>query len=909
MYFPLFTVPRLREAVGNVYPDKAVGRPVLSGPDDGDSLQMLFEHWNGLLRALVLAGYRPVQAFVEYRPPSPTNRLVLDLGKLGYGVSTLFPPDDLDAARDTAPAMLIGLAVDPLWLFGEPGGAPLALLPEMGPTPSSGSIAVDRLAAIDGVFPALSATDRGWLGFTYDGQGIRKMIGEINDHALAVATVLADAVSAAWAFDPAPLGPPCGLGWAFDERNWLFPARADNWPDPDARRLKEALRVVCDELRPADAYAPDFVIEPFIASQVVRRAEPFTFAESGSFGHELRTRSGPDVVEAASDAYRERVEGLWPAETRLVEEVSGKLGDHYTFTDAVLTMVEHGALGIAHRLLPGLPSTAIGNQPNVSIPEWTTPQLTGRWDAVVGTDTLILNQAGTRIAGFWQRRVANRLDRYIVDGRQSGGTRTGGPLSFSASCWHQTALLPWANLEAELGPPLNVGQITVSQVAGEVPQLTLSVDIKDGKGATAHEFQFSELEAAAHATEASMVGLSDASKQRIRTLRDAPLHRAEIYVPEFLAKTAATYVERWLDEQPNWVDLTKLLDEFKSDVEHEVGAFTAKKDLMHSAQEWVRRALTHRRASEANQASCRDLLGLMFRMTFRVASSVWLQQVYGMVVQVQSGQFLYQWRLTGVTMTGGAWVVAGAKGSGTFELRRVDTHGTQIGSTVSRPIDLTTGGFLVEIDAEEVVPQAYSGLRAFEDWSAFAPTNRDITQHLDGAPVTFSTGGASFLAWEFPGAVDIELAPTDGLQPLIGQSVPPELNFTLDDPLPDDATMNDVYDRFKAIKGFFESLKGIADNIKKGKLPTPTIETSVTEGWIRDPNGPAAVPAPAPVPVERYQDTRAPWTRFATNQYDLTPQFRTGCGTPALEYAEPDEARAARRSTGTRASAGPWTGT
>jgi len=509
MYFPLFTVPRLREAFGTVQLDPNLGHDVLSGPDGADALQTLMDHWNGLLRVLLLAGYRPTRAFVEYGPEPATKQLVLDLGTLHYGVSTAPAPDLLGAARDTNPVMLIGLEMDPLWLFGEVGRAPLTLPPEAGPTPSSGAIAVDRLAAIDGVFPALSATAPGWLGFTYHGKGIVKMIGAINDHAVAAATVLADAVRDAWTRDPAPLGPPCGLGWAFDERNWLFPARAGNWPDPDAARLEAALAIVCHDLRPAGSD----VIESFLTTQVARYHDPFTFAEAGSFGHELRTRSDAEVVAAATDAYRERVEGLWAVESRVVDEVSTHLEDRYTFTDALLIMIETGALGIAHRLLPELPSTALGQQPNVSIPEWTTPQLTGQWDAIVGTDTLILNQAGTRIAGFWQRRVANRLDRYIIDGHETGGTRTGGPLSFSASCWHQTNLHPWANLEGEIGEPFDVGQITVSQVPGQVPQLGLSVDI-DGKGPKDYEFQFSELRAAAHATEASMAGLSNATKQR-----------------------------------------------------------------------------------------------------------------------------------------------------------------------------------------------------------------------------------------------------------------------------------------------------------------------------------------------------------------------------------------------------------
>lgn len=187
--------------------------------------------------------------------------------------------------------------------------------------------------------------------------------------------MIANAVRDAWARDPSPVGPPAGLAWAFDERNWWFPARAGNWPDPSAGRLEDALRIVCDELRPGDSDAPDTVIEPFLTAQVVRFHDPHTFAEVGSFGHELRSRASPDVVTAAADAYRARVEALSSNEATIAAEVSAQL-DHYTFTDAVLVMVQHGALGIAHRLLPGLPSTALGHQPGASISEWTTPQLT-----------------------------------------------------------------------------------------------------------------------------------------------------------------------------------------------------------------------------------------------------------------------------------------------------------------------------------------------------------------------------------------------------------------------------------------------------------------------------------------------------------------------------------------------------
>lgn len=82
MYFPLFTVPRLRETVGKLHFDKGIGHDVLSGPDGAGSLRMLIEHWDGLLRALLLAGYRPVQAFIEYAPMPVKHRLAVDLGAI-----------------------------------------------------------------------------------------------------------------------------------------------------------------------------------------------------------------------------------------------------------------------------------------------------------------------------------------------------------------------------------------------------------------------------------------------------------------------------------------------------------------------------------------------------------------------------------------------------------------------------------------------------------------------------------------------------------------------------------------------------------------------------------------------------------------------------------------------------------
>lgn len=47
--------------------------------------------------------------------------------------------------------------------------------------------------------------------------------------------------------------------------------------------------------------------------------------------------------------------------------------DRFTWTDADMLMVEHGAIGVAHNRLPGVPSTSLSGMPLPSTPEWTDP--------------------------------------------------------------------------------------------------------------------------------------------------------------------------------------------------------------------------------------------------------------------------------------------------------------------------------------------------------------------------------------------------------------------------------------------------------------------------------------------------------------------------------------------------------
>jgi hypothetical protein len=239
-----------------------------------------------------------------------------------------------------------------------------------------------------------------------------------------------------------------------------------------------------------------------------------------------------------------------------------------------------------------------------------------------------------------------------------------------------------------------------------------------------------------------------------------------------------------------------------------------------------------------------------------------------------------------VTMYGRSWVIAGAAGNGKLEIRRVlrfDAEGEpdQFGPVVSRTLDLTTGGFSVDLDdlerLDELMPAEYGGPGAFEDWSDFHPTNRDITGpgYLDGASFVLSTGSFAFLIGEMAGGVDVELQPADGLPPLIGVTVPPALEIPLLGEIDQDTVLADVYERLTDLHGIIEEVKAIPGQFRnEGKIPLPAIESTLTEGWVRGIDGTPGRPDTDPVPVDDYRNATTGFPRFGTREYDVTPQFR-----------------------------------
>lgn len=846
---PLFMVPYVRGAgfLVEVHHDAALG-PLLPWTEaDVKSVRTLFDGWSGLLRGLTLAGYRVVEISIEADPDSATQRLLLDTATFGVGSAGLVP-DGLDYVREGAPPLLVVITLDPLWPFGEPVGAPLAL-----------ALPIYDLEEIDGVYAPVQQTARGWIGLTSATPGLGGSLGGLISRGLDIGRILADQQAAgAWHLEPDATVEPSGLGWMFDDRNWWFPPRTPDRPDANARVVRDALTEVAKPLR-----TPGIDVAEFLTEQIVRKHDPHIFSPAGSFAHETRAYS-TQAPDAAADAYRERVSSLAISGMQVVLETSAILDSRFMWTDAVLVMIEHGAVGVAHRLLPGVPSTALSNRLGVSIPEWTTPQLTGQWDADASVgrwDTLILNQAGTVISGFWQQHNPTGLTRYTIEGTQSGGDREGGPLSFAVECWPQPG-------PADVGPFLTTaGEITVNAVPGAAPRLTLHMNLATG----ADVYEFAKTAGpidVAHETEWSMAGLSDNLKDRIRTLRDAPLHYEEMKAAQFLLLTAAKYIERFLAEEPDLQGMWALMDDFEAEVNLSLAdafPFLNVEELLATAQYYIKTELANLRPLGGD--SCLSILMLMFRLSYIHPPSLELQRIYGLKVFPEGfGDFRYQWRLLDVSMVPVGVGVSVARGTGIFELRRVDEDLNPIGPVTARTIDLVAG------QADTSLGVADPG--DIDEWQDLSRSTRDIVPKLDGATLSLYGFGASWIIAESGGTIDVVLRPNDSLPPLTGQIYPPLLSVPLPE-LPED--LKDVHDAIDQVKELIETIKKArAKGVRSLRRPLPSVRFSTLDGWIRTDLREPTVPVEGPIPIESYVTNDATWARFELDKYEVTPEFRDG---------------------------------
>jgi len=557
----------------------------------------------------------------------------------------------------------------------------------------------------------------------------------------------------------------------------------------------------------------------------------------------------------------------------------------FTWVDAVLTMIEHGAVAVGHRLLPSHPETSLGpNAVFASTPEWTTPQLTGQWDATASRDTIILNQAGNAINGHWQQRVGSSLRHYVIDGMKISGDRQGGPLTYAVKIWDQPDVEQQHNVDDELGP-LRDGDanIEVSQPSSGIATLTLVAAV--GGSETARTFTRSPLGGQAHHTAWTLNGLPEVVRERFLQLRDAPLHYAEIVFVERLIARAVEYVERFINEAPSTVALEAMMTDFRHALEDDMRTapgtnnfdrFTDNDELMVRARFYVTATLLEVRPAGGD--SHLTLLKAMFRATFR--TTLWLQEIYGLpILEVPDGAyFRYRWKFHDINMIGGAYVVGAAVGTGAFELQRVDARGQAIGPLISRTIDLKT------IEGGMVYGPIF-GPDDIDDWKFFDPTYRDITPHLDGAEFSMLSMGASWLAAKSSSSIEVLLGPTDGLPPVTGRIDAALLEPDFLDPSADPTDPADIHGQTAKAKDMVESAnelseelndKGLKGGMKWGtRLLKPDVSGSTTFGWLRSAAGAPRKPPEVSIDAGDYVDSDSDtWARFDTNRYDIADDFR-----------------------------------
>jgi outer membrane protein OmpA-like peptidoglycan-associated protein len=394
----------------------------------------------------------------------------------------------------------------------------------------------------------------------------------------------------------------------------------------------------------------------------------------------------------------------------------------------------------------------------------------------------------------------------------------------------------------------------------------------------------------AHPTERSMAGLPEHAKERIRTLRDAPLHHTELVGAVELLRIALVHIQRYLEERPDWHGIRALIDDFKEMVDTEFAVFPVflqNEELLATAAFYIKSELAT--LQPLGSLSALSTLLQMFSLTHVHPPSLELQRIYDLEVQPDGfGNFLYQWRLIDINMYGLVVGAGGAVGSGTFELQRVDADGNTIPPVISRDIDL----FAVQ-GGTDLQVATYEGPGDFDDWMYLSPSGRDIVPALDGATLSLIgfAGGVAVVV-ESTGTIDVTLSPNDDLPPLTGRIDPVLIDVPLFAPAPEEIDPADAYDRAEQVnelkdivkeaieKGYEKYVekglkKGIKAGAKKAIKSIPVDFNGFTlDGWIRTADGQPTRPDPAPVPVSEYAGNDDDWARFAFDEYELTDEFR-----------------------------------
>ena len=880
-----FTVPRLL-GFGhrrNVWPPD---HPHASDLDD------LVSSWSGLLRGCVLMGHRVVEITLEQAPVTASQRTLLDVPAL-VAYDAVLPPtggvdDGLDGVRAMAPTVLATIRLEPLHLFGDRGGPPLAL-----------DLPVDDLASLPDVHVHLSAEGVAWIGVTSDSSGWGAAMGDLADKGPEISEAFVPVLVQSWHRAPTPAGPPAGLSWVLRASSWSFPPATADTPSRSARLLDSGLGLLETTLSSATD------IETFVREQIVTGQDPTFWDRQGSFSRVSRQLTGY-LPGGVIEAYRDRVGLLTQVEPDEVRATAQVLADRFMWVDAVLVMAQHGAIGVIQQVVGGHPETA--DAPDTVFwrdREWTATALTGQWDVDsvppgrLPTDTLLLNQAGSLISGYWQHRILSGdqglLQRYVLLGQMTSGSALDGQVTYEVTLWQQPEGAVWLTDTPSLGETCGTATLTVD--AGALSRGSAQL-LLDATVTCVHqvsgEYRFipSPEMSGAHHTEFTLSGLSEAGKAQARAVRDAPLHYVEADIVDTLADVVVDYVVDFLENAYDAGDVAPLVAAFDEAVGDVSGmtALAAFDELLPALRRRIQATLEQLRPPGA--ASYWTVLESMLRLTPTLSAD--LQRIFG--IQVYDGNvYYYQWKITNIDAAGGGLGVVRSVGTGTFHIRRVEvveqngeTTTVPVGPEVTKPVDLavTDVGSVLDIPTTEDVKEwrrttkatdlATFGPDDMESWNHLGPSGYDVIPVLDGATLSTMGFGGSWLVLESSGTAEVWLAPPGDRPTVTGRIDPSFSGPTLPAIDADTTDLNEIKEKAGKWKDLIETGKEVREKygakgvkgLKKVKKLRPELKMTTMSVWFPDASGASTMPDTAPVDAGSYADEGgATW--FDTGSYEL----------------------------------------
>ena len=745
----LFLIPSLRRAIGAVPPpslDLLFSNGTWPTGITADSLDNFLLEWSGVVRGLMLAGYDVSHVRVEVEPINQSELHELDLNTLRLGG---FPPvsDDLDALRASGPDLLISWVVIPRQLY-RAAGPPLAL-------DLSGA-----LSQVPAVTRTFTDTEVGHLAVPVTGHAtLADAKWTLRTVALDIGAALAATLAPAFASTP-DWQAASGLMWALDPRQWRFPPDGRAHSEPPAvshshggQAVRDALVGPWTALEQGALDPQQLLIDQFFNEQVTRHNDPTTWHPAGRVRKVIRelqgSGSGADALQnAAYQRSLETEEFLTAAAAALIEVLPG-LG----YVDAMLALIERGLVD---------PFWNVELRENGLVaPEWTDPALTGQWDeesdpssSRLATNTILLNQAGDRLEGYWQAPYTTGT----TGSPESGGREyerwtlsadrdsSASGLAFDLKWWDQPGHAVEPHDRDALGAPDGTGTMVFTDVGGGLVALDVSYD--DGSGGVATQ-RFVQANSDPHHTTRTLEMFPPSLADRYRTTRDAPLHVEHLPPVDAAIDVILQYLHEW--EDAHWDGSFQRAQNLDTDLaaalpdlwwEYQGWQYS---DQLATVQDELRWRLS-RRPDPASATYWEALVSFMHRVGHPVSR---LQALTGIHVPTGSANLhRWQWRLQEVYGLGFDRVVGAQLSSAAIQFRKVDAQGRETGVQYEYPAILLRGslGFSFGVGfGEKSTP-----------WAPFYAVTDDWTEDdFRGASISMIWFEASFTVLELSSAGNV----------------------------------------------------------------------------------------------------------------------------------------------------------